>query len=400
MKVALDARALTWSTQRGIARYQFNLANELIKLGVKVFLIVEKSNFFISPPEKAEVFEVPIFFKKTIGPLIWSQLTLLKKLKQLPIDLYHNTDNDRLPFFCSVPSVITIHDISPFVFPQFSYNFWPLVRKIIYKTNLLINKYSKAEIITVSRATRNDLIRYLKINPARINVVYNGFNPPEIPKEYDIKKTISKFSLRSPYFIYLGGIEPRKNLLFLVQAFNKYLKETQAREKLVIVGETGKYIEAVNCYRQIQDYLNSTAGKNLKGEIIFTGEITEKEKGVLLKKSIALVYPSLYEGFGFPPLEAASLGVPVISSPTSGILEVAGEFALLASPYKIGELATAFKKIKNKNIRKKLISLGLKKIKEYSWAKTAKETLLVYEKALRKLSKSAVTKQELLSAAP
>ncbi|OGM22100.1 hypothetical protein A2961_05005 [Candidatus Woesebacteria bacterium RIFCSPLOWO2_01_FULL_39_21] len=392
MKVALDARALTWATTRGIGRYQFNLANELIKLGVEIFLVVEKTNFFITPPQRAKIIEVPVSAPKKIKALLWSQIALPRKIKQLPIDLYHNTADNGLPLFCPVPSVITIHDISPLLFPQFSYNFWPLSRKIIYKTHLLINKFSKAEIIAVSKTTKNDLVRHFKINPARINVVYNGFNPPKLFSEQKIEENLKRFPIKSDYFLFVGGIEPRKNLLFLVKAFNRYLQEVNANEVLVISGETEKYIEAIICCQEIQEYFKTAEGAMVKNKVIFTGEVSEEEKASLMKKSIALVYPSVYEGFGFPPLEAASIGVPVITSPVSGMLEVAKEFALFASPDNLKELSEAFKKIKNKDLRNKLVAQGLIRARQFSWTATAKKTLLVYEKILNKSARATVIK--------
>lgn len=386
MRVALDARALTWPTIRGITLYQFHLADELIKLGVEVTLIVEKNNFFLSPPKDAKIIEIPAFGPKKIIGLMWSQIALPQKLRRLPVDIYHATDNVRFPLFSPLPSTITIHDISPLTLPELSYNNWSFWSKISYKTHMLINKYSQAKIIAVSHATKNDLVRILKINPDKITVVHNGFTIPQTPKDDKIKMLLKKYYLREPYYLYIGGIEPRKNLIFLVKSFNQFIKETGGKEKLVIVGQTEKFFEARTVYQQITGFLQSPEGSTVKERVIFTGPVDEEEKGALLKKAIALIYPSLYEGFGLPPLEAASIGLPVITTRVAGIKEVSNKFALFVSPSNPRELVEAFNKIKNPYLRKRLIKAGIQSAKEFSWAKTAKKTLAIYESILKRSS--------------
>ena len=176
------------------------------------------------------------------------------------------------------------------------------------------------------------------------------------------------------YILFVGNIEGKKNLTRLLLAFNELINQNKIEHKLVLVGKKGWKNKSV--YKTISKY-------NLKPYILFTGYVPKKDLPAIYSMSDLFVFPSIYEGFGIPPLEAMACGIPVIVSNQGASPEICGDACLLVNPYDIHEMAKSIEiLLNNKELRQNKINLGLERVKQFNWEKTAKETLKIYEEAI------------------
>ena len=292
------------------------------------------------------------------GNFLWSQLFL-------PINLYLKKEIDIFfspahyaPRFCPVPTVVTIHDLSYFYYPN------DFLRKDLYQlknwTKYSVEKASK--IIAVSKNTKKDLIKYYHVPENKIEIIYNGFN-----SKLKVKSKKLKIELKNKkYILYVGTIQPRKNLHTLITAFHLLLKE-KPEYSLIIAGKKGWL------YGKLFDHVRTL---NLEDKIIFTGYISDEEKEMLYQHASFFVLPSLYEGFGIPLLEAMNYDCPVIASFTSSLPEIGGDACLYFDPNKPEELNEKMKEIiGNTPLRKELVQKGKKRVQLFSWVKCGRETL-------------------------
>ncbi len=309
---------------------------------------------------------------KVLRPgLWWTQWRLpleLFFLRPKP-DLFF-TPGHYAPRFSSCPRVISIMDLAFWRFPeQFKKSdLWQLKNWTRYSIK------KAAHIFTISEFTKKEIIHFYDYPEEKITVTYPGLSKRIKNKESRIKNEFKKLPA-SNYLLYLGTLQPRKNLTRLIEAFaslnTKYLS---LNTKLVIAGKKGwLYKEIFNKVKQL----------GLEKEVIFTGFVSEKEKQALLKNALCFVYPSLYEGFGIPVLEAMAAGCPVVTSKTSSLPEVAGEAAVyIENPYSDNSIYKSLSKMLKSKQRERnnLIKKGLQQVKKFSWEKCAKKTIRVLQK--------------------
>ncbi|TET54003.1 MAG: glycosyltransferase family 1 protein, partial [Actinobacteria bacterium] len=267
------------------------------------------------------------------------------------------------------PSVLTVQDLAFLRYPEF----YTWKNKTYMKSVASFSIKNADALITTSENTRKDLIDLLMVKEDKIFVIYPGvdsiFKPASAQDKEKVKK---KFGLPQNYILAVGTLEPRKNLSCLLKAFALLKKKSDFDFKLVIVGEEGWL------YKRI---FNDIKKQDLEKETIFTGFIQDKDLPAIYSGASVFVYPSLYEGFGLPALEAMACGTPVVCSNTSSLPEVVGKAALKANPEKPEEFANAISKIvSDANLAKELSKMGYERAKQFSWEKTAKETLSVYKK--------------------
>lgn len=265
--------------------------------------------------------------------------------------------------------ITTFHDLSFEKYPEFyskGKNFW----HFSMKPKKQAQKADK--IIAVSDSTKQDLIEIYGINPQKIKVIYSGLSPLLKRQVTEEKKreVTKKYHLSENYILYLGTLEPRKNISSIIKAFAKskqsgFLKNNKI--KLVIAGTKGWLY---------QEIFNTAKELNLKEEIIFSDFIKEEDKPALYEMAQLFIYPSFYEGFGFPPLEAMARKVPVITSNISSIPEAVEDAALIINPCNIDEIKQAMEKIlSDKKLAQKLTERGTEKINKFNWEKCGRETL-------------------------
>jgi glycosyltransferase involved in cell wall biosynthesis len=270
--------------------------------------------------------------------------------------------------------VITVHD---------------LAFKILPETAPHANRYwheyfgralnHAAEIITVSEATRHDLCDIYEIDPGRVTAVHSGvdFDIYKPASEEDIATTRRDLGIEGPYFLFVGGLEPRKNLRMLLRAFDRL--DSEIRPTLVLAGAPVHWIPGGP---EIMSSALRSLPEEVQRKVILPGYVTNKQKVALYTGAEALVYPSVYEGFGFPVLEAMACGTPVLTSDTSSLPEVAGDAAILVDPYETSSIMEGMQHLlTDEPLRARLREAGLQRAKQFSWEETARQTAKVLHRA-------------------
>ena len=352
----------------GIGSYTYNLVKNLLKTDKKNdYTLIHKyrSNNPIYRDANEIIISYPeIPLRETLG----NNILLPLKLKHYKLDLIHDPSQISPFMFNPAPTkVLTIHDLTPVIFPEAHGKIHAFLQNNVFPRTL---KHVNS-IITISNSTKNDIIRYFKITETKIKVIYNGVDDRfKVLHEDEIKSVKEEYGIKHPFILFVGTLEPRKNIPTLLKAFY-LLKKKNIPHKLVIVGGKGWKYDSV--YETIKSL-------NLQKKVIFTGYVPDEDLPKLYNAADLFVYPSLYEGFGLPPLEAMACGTPVITSNTSSLPEVVGDAGILVNPFSVEEIAGAMESIlKNKSLREQMIKRGLKRSQMFSWEKCAKEVVKIYK---------------------
>ena len=259
--------------------------------------------------------------------------------------------------------VVTVHDLAFIVHPEL----YPVQWRLMYRPGLFRAVREADAIITPSRHTAEDLTRRSRIPAGRIHVVPLAASLPAGTS--DIDETLARLKVRSPYVLFVGTLEPRKNVVRLVRAYRR-LASRGAPHTLVLAGPMGWHHQA----------LMRELALEAPGEIVLTGTTSAPDLDSLYRGASLLIYPSLYEGFGLPVLEAMARGVPCVVSIASSLPEVAGEAALPVDPRSVAGLAEAMERIVNdRELAARLSQAGMVRASRFSWEETARRTLEVYK---------------------
>lgn len=306
-----------------------------------------------------------------------NQVGMSSLIRKEGINLFHST-NYMIPLFLgNIPVVSTIHDLIPIKFPHFT----PRAKKTrfnrIFRRLLVWCIRRSDKVITVSGHTRDDLIKDLGIPPDKIAVVYNGiddkYHPPD--RANVEKNQAPKLRFSDPYLLYVGRFDPYKNVVGLIRSFRRFCQNREDNPRLVLAGHLDpRYPEAGLAVKEL----------DLDTRVTFLDGVEEDELIRLYSDARILILPSFYEGFGLPPLEAMACGTPVIVSNRGSLPEVVGNAGLIVDPTSEDDIATAVEKLwDSESLRSEFILKGLKRAKDFSWEKTARETLKVYESLLK-----------------
>lgn len=378
MTIGIDIRVLARGARTGVEEYTINLLSHLLPLDKSIHYKLFYNAFNkvgldypwlnLSNVSLCD-FRIPnrAFFATT---RYLGQPRIDKLLKG--IDVYFNPHFFTAPVSKNCRKIITFHDLSFKRHPEFFSR-----RKQVWQIFLMQAKKEakKADkIIAVSESTKNDLISLYKINPDKIRVIYSGIESKNNQQE-TASNIRSKYNLPDKFILYFGTIEPRKNIVGLIKAF-EILKDGQNFPdlKLVLAGTMGWLYN---------DILRTARESKYSRDIIFTGFIEEQDKPSLYKLAELFVYPSFFEGFGFPPLEAMAAGVPVIVSNNSSLPEIAGNAGLMINPYDVREMTWLMRTALTDNaLRERLIKNGFEQAKKFSWQRCAEETLKLISNAV------------------
>ena len=306
---------------------------------------------------------------------IWEQITLPKAVSELKLDLLHCTSNTA-PIRCSVPLVLTLHDII-FMEPRdksnksLYQNMGWLYRRLVVPRILKKCKY----IITVSDFERNNIITRLGIPSERMVMIYNGYNEWFKPlKDLDMK--YRKYIKEPGYFFFLGNTDPKKNTERTLIAYSKYLELSKVKRKLLMADLDKSYLDDIIVKNHIE---------NIYPNIQMPGYIVNSDLPYIYNNAFAFLYTSLRESFGIPLLEAMACGTPVITSNTSSMPEIGGRNAILINPESPGEIAQMMIKLeKDRAFYDQQKELGIKRAKLFSWRQTAEQLLEVYERVYKR----------------
>lgn len=365
MKIAVHGSHLCQDREDGNQTYILNLFRAIRE--------IDKDNqytFYYNKPSSKKVEASNFEHKIHQAPLMWTQRVfpfLLRRDKPdvlfMPIQM--------LPFLKArrQKSVVTIHDLAFLLYPEtfpakdaFLHKLY--VREAITKAN---------HLIAITEATKQDIIKFYNIDPNKITVVYHGvdkqrFRLMQKGEEHLVKEVKLKYNITKPYLLYIGNVQPRKNIQGLIKAYQQLRSNTKHDYQLVIAGAKAWLVDEV--MKEI--------GDSYREDIIFTGRFEDAELTPLLWGADLFVLPSFYEGFGLPILEAMACGVPTIVSNTPSLVEVGGEASLSFDPHSIDDMAKVLDNIiSNSKLREKMRKLGLKRVDQFSWNRCAKETIAV-----------------------
>jgi len=373
MKIGIDCRIYS-SKFTGIGRYVYELIHRLAKL--------DKNNqyvLFFNNPEFNDFKPPAINFKKIlVDAPIYSfkeQTSFLKAIKKESLDLMHFT-HFNAPIFYNGPSVVTIHDLTLSFFPGKKKR--SFLHRIGYYLTLRSAVKKAKKVITISENSKKDLIEITKTPEDKISVIYQGvgeeFKPVKDKKR--IEKTLKKYNIKSPFLLYTGVWRSHKNIPNLVKAFHWIRSKYDMKNlELVLTGKEDPF------YPEVKETIkNLNENKN----IIRPGLVSENELLDLYTSAEIYVFPSLYEGFGLPPLEAMSCETPVAASNVSSIPEVCGKGnVVFFNPTKVEDMAqNIYALLKNDSLQIRLVENGLKRAKKFTWKQTAQSTYNLYRSCL------------------
>lgn len=356
MKIAVNMRLLLKDKLEGIGKFSFEIFKRITKEHPE-----HKFIFIFDRP-----YHQSFLFSKNITPIIlypptrhpllwwyWFEYRIPRFLKNHNIDLFISPDGF-LSLNSSIKQIAVIHDLN---FEHFPKNL-PYFKEKYYR--FFFPKYAlKAnKIITVSEFSKNDIITKYNIDKNKIDVIYNGVNDSfKVIHKKEKEKTKEIYSMGLDYFIYVGALNPRKNLSLLLQAFNEFKEKSKTDKKLLIVGEK------MFLNKKMFKLFNSLKHKS---DIIFTGRVPQITLEKTIASSSGLFLISKFEGFGIPIIEAMASGVPVVTSNISAMPEIAGDAALLVNPKNVNSVIKAMDHLSNNN-NEKLIEKGLNQAKKFNW---------------------------------
>jgi len=364
----IDASRAARAHRTGTETYSLELIKELANLastGHRLRLYAPH------PPQHTDWPDSPHVETRVIPwPRLWTHMRLAVELRRHPPDVLF-VPAHVLPLYCPVPAVVTVHDLGYHYYPEAHRKFdrWYLDWTTRRHTRVA------QHLVADSLATQQDLVDFYDADPSKIDVVYLGRDESLVPvtNANVIKQTREKYRIEGDYLLYLGTLHPRKNLVRLVEAFHQAGTALQNGEiKLVIAGKKGWLYNAI--FERVRQL-------GLTNQVMFTGYIEDGDKPALLSGALAYVFPSLYEGFGLPVLEAMACGTPVLTSNISSLPEVAGEAALLVDPHNTADIADGLTQlITNSDLRQQLVAQGYQQIQKFSWQKAAAQVFELLEK--------------------
>ena len=367
--IAIDARKLS---DFGIGTYIRNLIAALGALDQE-----DRYILFAGQQASEKLGDLPENFRVVVerspSYSIRELMALSWRLFRLEIDLYHST-HYVLPAVVPCRAVVTIHDIIHLLYPEFL----PSTLAYFYAQRMIRRSLSRGDrIIAVSQNTKTDLMDYFKVDGRKIRVVYSGVTDRYRAKlsQATISARLNEFGIDQPYLLFVGNPKPHKNLDNVVKAYARSLEILDFDADLVCVGDREGMEFKV---RQRAEQLG------LGDRIRLVGHVPEEALPALYQGATLFVFPTLYEGFGLPVVEAMASGVPVITSKTSALREIAEGYSHLVNPLDVEEIAKAIAQcMADPEHREALKKLGLRRADDFRWPRTAEQTLEVYRAALQ-----------------
>jgi glycosyltransferase involved in cell wall biosynthesis len=364
MRIGIDARKLH---DFGIGTYLQNLLRQLARLDAEWEYVL-----FCKPEDRAWIDELGPNFRAVVvraAPYsVLEQLVIPLRLLRERVDVYHSP-HYVLPLLVPCPSVVTIHDCIHLMFPQYLPN-----RLAPYYARLFMwwAAHRSARVMTVSEASKRDILRFFDIGAAKVSVIPNAIDerfrvPPPDEEAHRIRE---RFQLHEPFVLYAGNVKPHKNVERLIEAFYQLHANGFDDLKLLIIGND------ISKYATLR---RSIHAHNLHKYVRFLGFVPDQTLAILYRLASVFVFPSLYEGFGLPPLEAMASGTPVVTSNVSSLPEVVGTAAVLVDPHDAHAIAEGIAHVLyDARLREELRRRGLERAASFSWETAARTVRGIY----------------------
>jgi glycosyltransferase involved in cell wall biosynthesis len=364
VRIGIDVRKLR---DFGIGTYIRNLLRQLARLDPDTEYVLlcrpqdrgalaSVGENFRSVPETAANYSIVEQFK-----IPWA-------LRREKVDLFH-APHYVLPPLVSCKSVVTIHDCIHLMFPQYLPNRLALGYA---RTSITMAAKRATRVLTVSQSSKRDILKFVNVPPDKIDVIYNSYDDRfgVMPSDEDFFRVRERYQLHDEFVLYAGNVKPHKNLARLIEAFHHVRNRGLDQLKLVLIGEDiSKYAALRRAVHKHQ----------LHKYVRFLGYLPEDTLAVMYRLARVFVFPSLYEGFGLPPLEAMASGTPVVTSNVSSLPEVAGDAALLVDPYDPTAIADGiFTVLTDSSVRNDLKEKGIARARQFSWNASVRRVLDIY----------------------
>jgi glycosyltransferase involved in cell wall biosynthesis len=364
----------------GVAQYVFALVRALVAEGeacrLHLFVLEEDLALFDFVRGQVALVTVPERVRPAVKNILWHQGTLVALARQFGLDVLHIPSYRRLLWRKPCALVATIHDLAPFHVS----GKYDAARMFYGKVVVRHLARRQDAIIAISTNTARDVERFFGIPMARQTVVLNGIDhgrfSPGNPAEARLQAA-ARWELKTPFFLYVSRLEhPAKNHVRLLEAFNAFKAATGSPWLMVLGGSDWHGAESIHAAAQASPF---------RADIRFLGFVADADLPTLYRAAEAFVYPSLFEGFGFPPVEAMACGCPVISSARGSLAEVVGQAAMLVDPENVADMAKALELVaSNAARRSELVSAGFENARRFDWRRNARTVLGVYDRALRR----------------
>jgi glycosyltransferase involved in cell wall biosynthesis len=372
MKVSIELQPCL-KNKSGIGVYTYELTKRLenfkdIKFQGNIFNFLNRNDIEQDIPDLTLNKNICSLFPYSIYRRIWRCMPIkYNVLFRNDADIYQFF-NFIVPTNISGKVITTIHDLTYILYPE---TMDKKNRERLKKD--MINTVNRVDyILTISENSKNDIIKYLNIPEDKITVIYPGVDEiyKQVLDEKHIEKIKRKYNIIGRYLLYLGTLEPRKNIETIIKSYNDFIKSSDEDIKLVLAGKKGWLYDSI--FNLVSEY-------GLENNVVFTDYVDDSDKPALYQGAEIFLFPSLYEGFGIPVAEAMASRTPVITSNSSSLPEVAGDSAIITEPLDYRKISESIKKIlRDSNIRQKMIENGIKQVEKFNWDDSAEKLRKIY----------------------
>ncbi len=369
MEIGFDASRLSVGQRTGTEQYTWELLQALGQIDRRHRYLL----YCNRPPAALPPLPPNYELRSLRLPRLWTHLRLSAEMLLRPPDVLF-VPAHVLPLWSPHRSVVTIHDLGYLYYPEAH----PPGQRLYLRLSTLWNARRATHVLAISEATRRDIVAQCRVPGAKISVVYHGvsahFKPVSDPAV--LREVAARYGIAAPYLLFVGTIQPRKNLVRLIEAWAHFLNRAARRDPstaptLVIAGKRGWLTEAIE---------RRAVELDVTDRVRFIGYVTNDDLPVLISGALGYLLPSLYEGFGMPVLEAQACGTPVLVSAVSSLPEVAGNAALFVDPLDVRSIGDGIARlVEDADLRARLREAGLRRVAEWTWERTARETLTVLE---------------------
>jgi glycosyltransferase involved in cell wall biosynthesis len=365
VRIGIDARKLR---DFGIGTYIRNLVRHLARIDRQTEYVL-----FCRDEDRVALGSVGENFRTVVETAgnysVSEQLRVPLALRREGVTLFH-APHYVLPPLVSCRSVVTIHDCIHLMFPQYLPNRFA---HVYARAAITLASRRATRVLTVSESSKRDILRFVDAPPDKIDVIYNAYDERFAvePNEQDVVRVRERYQLHDEFVLYAGNVKPHKNLERLIQAFDLVRRRGLDHLKLVLIGdEISKYAALRRAVHRHQ----------LHQHVRFLGYLPEATLAVMYRLAGVFVFPSLYEGFGLPPLEAMASGTPVVTSNVSSLPEVAGDAAVLVDPYEPTAIADGiYRVLTDEALRRNLRQRGLDRARQFSWEASVRRVRAIYD---------------------